>query len=61
MHSTIDSTVQYRTLRTVLSSVYAQPQLQIYMAQPGFEPGTSRFQAPIDSHTNEPSRPATLI
>ena len=28
-----------------------------YQARPGFEPGTSRLQAPID--TNEPSGPAT--
>ena len=28
-----------------------------YPVQPGFEPGTSRLQAPVD--TNEPSGPAT--
>ena len=28
-----------------------------YQARPGFEPGTSRLQAPVD--TNEPSGPAT--
>ena len=27
-----------------------------YLARPGFEPGTSRLQAPVD--TNEPSGPA---
>ena len=29
-----------------------------YPAQPGFEPGTPRFQAPVD--TNEPSGPADI-
>ena len=30
-----------------------------YPARPGFEPGTSRFQAPVD--TNEPSGPAWIL
>ena len=40
--------------RTIWSTLYAQP-VEKYPARYGFEPGTSRWHASID--TNEPSGP----
>ena len=37
-------------------ALYMHNQDDKYPARPGFEPGTSRLQAPVD--TNEPSGPA---
>ena len=56
MHSrpTIGSTVHSRPLNSLEHCIHNHDDK--YPARPGFEPGTSRLQAPVD--TNEPSGPA---
>ena len=49
---------QYRTLHAFeqFGALYMHDHDDKYPSRPGFEPGTSKLQAPVD--TNEPSRPA---
>ena len=55
VHSTIGSTTLHAFEQ--FGAVYMHSHDDKYPARPGFEPGTTRLQAPFD--TSEPSRPAT--